>query len=103
MKNLKLLALLSLSTYAMTAETVKLTDPFQVYKALFAERHELRDKDCHRMVFESRSPRTMIAMGCKLTELEIGPLVEGATHRWFKGTYQCETGDYPFTANCYLK
>lgn len=104
---MRLLIALMLITSAFANTTnndyQKLTDKMEVFTALFAERNELRDKDCHRQVFESRSPKTMIAMGCSLYQLEIGPLTEGADKRWFRGMYECETGNYPFTAFCFLK
>lgn len=82
---------------------VFLSDKDEVYKALFLERNELEDKDCHRNVHESRSPRTMIAMGCKLVNLEIGPLDTSKSKRYFKATYECDSGNYPFTAFCFIK
>jgi hypothetical protein len=80
-----------------------LTTDSEIFYYLFEKHFELVNPNCHRKVFEGRSSSTMIAMGCKLYELEVGPLVEGAERRWYKGMYSCDSGNFPFTAKCMLK
>lgn len=110
LKNL-LLILLFLTTlgsqsFAGLNENVEyrdLTDPNEVYTFLFLKHFELRDPNCHRQVHESRSPKTMIAMGCQLFRLEIDKSELDEDKIQFKGHYRCNGKIFPFTAHCFLK
>lgn len=84
-------------------EYKKIVDKDEVYLFLFSKHKELRDPDCHRSVHTSRSPQTMVAMGCKLYQLEIDKSSLGSDKVEFKAMYQCEESKFPFTAHCYLK
>ncbi|MBT7609408.1 MAG: hypothetical protein HN576_06615 [Bacteriovoracaceae bacterium] len=80
-----------------------LTDKTEVYTFLFLKHFELVNPNCHRQVQESRSPKTMIAMGCQLFRLEIDKSSEGSDKIQYKAHYQCGDNIFPFTAHCYLK
>jgi hypothetical protein len=80
-----------------------LIDKNEIYTFLFKKQFSLKNPNCHRQVHESRSPKTMIAMGCKLYRLEIDKSTVGSDKIQFKGHYQCGENHFPFTAHCYLK
>lgn len=80
-----------------------LTNKLEVYNFLFMKHFELQNPDCHRQVHESRSPKTMIAMGCQLFRLEIDKSTLAIDKIQYKAHYQCGENKFPFTAHCYLK
>jgi len=85
-----------------------LTNKTNVYNFLFQKHFELKNPDCHRQVFESRSPKIMIAMGCRLFKLRYGPSNLDPAKYMFIGTYECRNDEanskeVEFTAHCNLK
>ena len=80
----------------------ELTDKNEIYRFLFLKQFDLKNPDCHRQVHESRSPKTMIAMGCQLFKLEIDKSTAGQDKIQFKGHYKCGENEFPFTAHCFL-
>jgi hypothetical protein len=80
-----------------------LTNKLDVYNYLFIKHFELQNPNCHRQVHESRSPKTMIAMGCELYRLEIDKSSIAIDKIQFTAHYQCGENQFPFTAHCYLK
>jgi hypothetical protein len=80
-----------------------LTDKTEVYTFLFLKQFDLQNPNCHRQVHESRSPKTMIAMGCELFRLEIDKSSEGNDKVQYKAHYRCGENVFPFTAHCFLK
>ena len=98
--------LMPFTSFSTTNENVEyrdLTEVNEVYTFLFLKHFELKDPNCHRQVHESRSPRTMIAMGCQLFRLEIEKSSMDQEKVQFKAHYKCGEKIFPFTAHCYLK
>jgi hypothetical protein len=108
---LKFLKITFLSLFVSTAfatsndiiEYTDITNKKAIFKFLFVKHPILLNQDCHRRVFEGRAAKVYVAMGCKITRLELDKSQASETMAAVKATYNCDGELYPYTAHCELK
>jgi len=101
-----LLILVSISSLATSNSIIDYTDISNkkaVFKFLFVKHPILLNQDCHRRVFEGRAAKVYVAMGCKITRVELDKSQASETMAAIKATYDCDGELYPYTAHCELK
>lgn len=108
MKYLKiaLIAILAFNSNATSNDIIEYTDitnKKSIFKFLFVKHPILLNQDCHRRVFEGRAAKVYVAMGCKITRLELDKSQAKETMAAIKATYNCDGDLYPYTAHCELK
>lgn len=101
-----LVALFTLSVSATNNDIIEYTDitnKKSIFKFLFVKHPILLNQDCHRRVFEGRAAKVYVAMGCKITRLELDKSQAKETMAAVRATYDCDGELYPYTAHCELK
>lgn len=101
-----LVSIFSISVFATSNDVIEYTDITNkkaIYKFLFVKHPILLNQDCHRRVFEGRAAKVYVAMGCKITRLELDKSEASPTMAAIRATYQCEEEIFKYTAHCELK